>query len=130
MTNDDLKNIGTLIDDKFKEFKGELSMELREGIAKGNRSLRKELKKEITGSKEELRKELSEEISASTNKIGDELKEEISTSEKRIIKGVVTFVSDHLLPIIDQKADKEELDEIRQLPTIALELRAKRKSST
>jgi len=38
----------------------------------------------------------------------------ISASEKRIVKGIVDFVSDHLMPIIDEKTDKTDIDRIER----------------
>lgn len=110
MTRDDLQQLGELIDSKLDSKLGNLKNELR---------------KEITGSANELRKEISSSA--------DELRKEILASEKRIINGIVTFVSDHLLPVIDEKADKDDVnkikkrvDDIESLPSIAHELKSKR----
>ena len=42
------------------------------------------------------------------------VKEEVSTSEKRIIGELGGFMEDHLLPIIDAKADKTDIDRIER----------------
>jgi len=43
-----------------------------------------------------------------------EVREEIAASEKRIVKDIVDFVSDHLIPIIDEKADKTDMDRVER----------------
>lgn len=87
-------------------------------------------------------------IDSKLDKLRLELKEEIFGSEKRIVKGIVGFFSDTVIPLIDDKADKEDIerlerkldsnvdkiivlksrvDNIESIPAIAHELKIKRK---
>lgn len=75
---------------------------------------------------DKLRREITREIVATR----DGLRKEIVDSEDRVIKGILEFISDHVVPIIEDNADKSDvkrierrLDEIESLPTVAHELK-------
>ncbi|MBI2601309.1 hypothetical protein HYW42_05160 [Candidatus Daviesbacteria bacterium] len=142
MTDDDVNKLSTLMDSKLDKFKGEIKKEIstsRQDLSEEISAVRQDLSEEISA----VRQDLSEEISA----VRQDLSEEISASEKRVIKGIVDFVSDHLIPLIDEKADKTDVERIERkldsyidetivlkarvgdieaLPTVAHELKVKK----
>ena len=128
MTDEEIKKLGVFIDSRLGEF-------------------RDEIKGSISVSEKNLRDKLGNSISASEKS----LQQEISASENKIVKDLVNFVSDQLIPIIDEKADKTDIDrlerkldfyidgsldlktrvgDIESLPTVAHELKVKRKRKT
>lgn len=101
-----------------------------------------------------LRDDLGKEIEATRNDLGKEIangkkafKEEIVASENRVVKGILEFITEHIMPVIDEGADKTDVErverkldsyidktlvlksrveEIESLPTVAHELRIKK----
>ncbi len=55
-----------------------------------------------------IQKVVKGEIAASEQR----LRKEISASEKRVIGEIGTFMEDHLFPMIEEKADKTDIDRI------------------
>lgn len=55
-----------------------------------------------------------------------DLETTVTSAEQRIVGEIGKFLENHLLPIIDQKADKTDIDRIESLPTIAHELKSKK----
>lgn len=82
MTNDNLSQIQ-------KVFKTEINTALDNKLA----DIEKRLRAEISSTKEDL-------------------KTEIVASEKRVISEIVDFVHDQLMPLIDDKADKTDIDNV------------------
>lgn len=98
MTDNDTKKISRLMDSKLDKFRDEIKVSIsasEEGIRGEISASEERLRGEISGSERKLRKELS-------------------ASEKRVIKGLVDFVSDQLIPVIDEKADKSDIDRIER----------------
>ena len=60
----------------------------------------------LVASEERLRNEI-----AGSGKI---LRGEIVESEKRVVSGIVDFISDHLMPLIDEKADRTDIDRLER----------------
>lgn len=125
MNDADFKKISQIIDEKLGATEKRLETSL-------NERLEATFDEKLAGSEKRLR-------------------EEISGSEKRVIKGFVDFVSDQLMPVIDEKADKTDIDRIERkldyynartmenthrldvvesLPTVAHELKFKRKTKS
>lgn len=61
-----------------------------------------------------VKEEVHFEINISEGKILEAVDEKIRTSEKRIINEVGTFISDAILPQLDDKADKKDVQRLEQ----------------
>lgn len=61
-----------------------------------------------------VKEEIHVEIKTSEGRILQAVDEKISTSEKRIINEVGTFISDAILPQLDDKADKKDVLRLEQ----------------
>ena len=98
MNNTDLKQIVYLMDNKLKGFRGVV----REEISKSE----KRLGGEISASEKRLQKDLSQ--------TEQKLKEEISASDRRVMGDIGQFMEDNLFPMIDEKADKSDIDRLER----------------
>lgn len=98
MTNDDLKNIGTLMDTKLKG----LSVVIKEEVSASEKRLRKDLSK--------TEQKLKKEISASEQR----LRGEISASDSHVMTDIGQYMEDNLFPMIDEKADKTDIDRLER----------------
>lgn len=87
ITNQDLDRIRTVVRD-----------EVSSGVSSAEERIKSELRIEIVASEERIKNELEARIES-----------KILASEKRIIREIGDFVDDHLLPQIDEKADKKDL---------------------
>ncbi|KKQ67145.1 MAG: hypothetical protein US86_C0001G0072 [Candidatus Daviesbacteria bacterium GW2011_GWA2_38_24] len=133
-----------MTDDELNKFRAIV----KEEIVSSERRIRVDVKEEIVGSEERIRGEIKEEIVGSEQRFRTTLKDELILSEKRILNEIGEFVESQLLPIIDDKADKSDIDrierkldrfgdkitdhdkrlsDIESLPSIAHELRRKKK---
>lgn len=125
MTTKDLKSLGDLMDTKLGSLEGRMDIKLNN------------LEEKMDTKLNQMEEKMDTKLGSLEDKLGNRLTNEIKASEKRIIKGVASFISDHLLPIIDEKADKEEVDKIRRkvndielLPTVNHELKVRRKNNS
>ena len=57
---------------------------------------------------------LDQQISSSEKRIIGIIDEKISASEKRVIGGIGTFLSEQVLPLIDEKADKTDIERLER----------------
>ena len=89
MNNDNLKKIGTLIDSKFEGFRGAVTGE----ITASEERLKKHIKGEITASEERLKKHTAESV-------------------KQLSTDVGNFIAENLFPMIEEKADKIDIDRL------------------
>jgi len=64
--------------------------------------------------KEEVTTIVKEEVSASEKRLEKRLSEEIGKSEKRVLGEIGKFVEDQLLPLIEEKADKSDIDRLER----------------
>lgn len=99
MTNDDLvQKIGDIVDEKINKA-------LDEKLAASEQRIKTELtaslKTEITSTEQRLKAEI-----VSTEQ---RLKTEIAVSDKRVMADIGSFMEDTLFPMIDEKADKEDI---------------------
>lgn len=103
------------------------------------------IKEEVTKTEQGLKGVIRNEIAESEQRILGTVRSEIVKSEERVLGEIGKFVSDQLLPAIDEKADIDRLerkldyygarvseheyrlDTIESLPTVAHELKLKRK---
>lgn len=139
MNNNDLKRLRTVIKEEVTSVVEEKLTASEQRSKKELTTLEQRLKREITTSEQRLR----EEISASEKR----LKEEIATSDKRVMADIGSFMEDNLFPMIEEKADKSDIDRlerkldkvldrsldhearikaIEQVPVVAHELKVKR----
>lgn len=87
MTNDDLNQIQNV-----------LRVEINTALDSKLAGTEKRLRTEIGSTEKRLRGEMGS------------LKVEIAASEKRVITEIVDFVHDQLMPLIDDKADKTDIE--------------------
>lgn len=78
---------------------------------------------------EKFRDDIKEEISGTEKRLKEEITTTVVASEKRIVKSVVDYLSDQLMPMLDEKADKTDLQRFESLPTIAHELKLQREKN-
>ncbi|MBI2086114.1 hypothetical protein HYT74_02115 [Candidatus Daviesbacteria bacterium] len=105
MTNNDLNQIGSLIDKKLSATEDRLKREI---------ALTEErLDKKISSTEEKLKIEISS-VEERMNKEIDATKEELLASDKKIMVDIGTFMEDTLFPMIDEKADKSDIDRIER----------------
>lgn len=100
MTDEDINKIGVLIDSRLGEFRDEI----KDSISASEKNLRAFVGDSISASEKSLRGEI--------DSVENSLRQEILASEKRVVKGFVDFVSDSLMPLIDDKAGKTDIDRI------------------
>ena len=58
----------------------------------------------------QIRQVVKEEVSASEQR----LQEEIATSDKRVMADIGSFMEDSLFPLIEEKADKTDIDRLER----------------
>lgn len=102
MTDEDVKKLGLLIDSRLGEFRDEI----KDSISASEKNLRAFVGDSISASEKSLRGEIVS--------VENSLRQEILASENRVVKGLVDFVSDSLVPLIDEKADKTDIDRIER----------------
>lgn len=95
MNNDDLKKLRTVIKEEVTSVVEEKLTASEQRSKKGLTTLEQRLKREITSSEQRLR-------------------EEISASEKRVMADIGEFMEDNLFPMIEEKADKSDIDRIER----------------
>lgn len=109
MTSDDLSKIqkvlkteiNTALDNKLADTEKRLKTEIT--------STQESLRFEITSTEKRLRAEIGLTEKHLRGEMGS-LKAEVVASEKRVISEIVDFVQDQLMPLIDDKADKKDID--------------------
>ncbi len=95
MNNDDFKKLRTVIKEEVASVVEEKLTASEQRSKKELTTLEQRLKREITTSEQRL-------------------KEEISASEKRVMADIGSFMEDNLFPMIEEKADKSDIDRLER----------------
>lgn len=127
MTTDDLNQISKLLDQK-----------LDKKIEASEKKISKLLDEKMGVSEEKISRSVDEKIKtsikASEERLVERLTSEIHASEKRIIRDIGDFLEQSLLPQIDEKANKTDVERVErrvdalatQVGTIAHQLKLKK----